>query len=329
MPDEAHSLPITMDDIQAAAVRLAGVALRTPVMTSRTANDIAGGSLFFKCENFQRGGAFKFRGAYNHIASLAPQERRRGIVATSSGNHAQGVALACRLLGVPPTILMPADAPANKVAATRGYGATVVTYDRQAVYPEAFVQEYAREHGLHWVPAYDDPLIMAGQGTTALELIEEAGQLDLLVVPAGGGGLMSGCATAAKALLPGIRVIGVETEGADDWVRSLARGERVMIDPPDTIADGIRTRQPGARPFAVARELVDAVVTVSDEEVRSAVRFLLWRMKLLAEPTGAVAPAAALSGRLGPLAGQRVGIVISGGNVDPEVLCAILGDGGE
>ena len=319
------ALPIGLDDVRAAAERLRGVANRTPVMTSRTFDALAGAGarVFFKCENYQRVGAFKFRGAYNHIASLDPGERARGIVATSSGNHAQGVALACRLLGAPATILMPSDAPATKLAGTRGYGADVVLYDREKVYPETFVQEYAAAHNLHWVPAYDDPLIMAGQGTAALELVEDVGALDVFLAPMGGGGLMSGCATAVKGLLPATRVFGVETEGADDWVQSLARGERVMIDPPTTIADGIRTRQPGVRPFAQCRALLDGVVVVSDDEVREAMRFMVTRMKLVVEPTGAVAAAAVMAGRLGDLAGKRVGVIVSGGNVDPEVLCAI------
>ncbi|MBI5948142.1 MAG: pyridoxal-phosphate dependent enzyme [Chloroflexi bacterium] len=323
---ENAGLPIGLDDVRAAAERLRGVANRTPVMTSRTFDALAGDGtrVFFKCENYQRVGAFKFRGAYNHIASLAPEERARGIVATSSGNHAQGVALACRLLGAPATILMPSDAPATKLAATRGYGATVVLYDREKTYPETFVQEYATTHDLHWVPAYDDPLIMAGQGTAALELVEEVGALDFFLAPMGGGGLMSGCATAVKGLLPGTKVFGVETEGADDWVRSLARGERVMIDPPATIADGIRTRQPGVRPFAQCRALLDGVVVVSDEEVREAMRFMVTRMKMLVEPTGAVAAAAVMAGKLGDLAGKRVGVIVSGGNVDPDVLCEVL-----
>ncbi len=320
------ALPIGLNDVRIAAERLRGVANRTPVMTSRTFDTRAGAGtrVFFKCENYQRVGAFKFRGAYNHIASLEPGERARGIVATSSGNHAQGVALACRLLGTHATILMPSDAPATKLAATRGYGANVVLYDREQVYPETFVQEYAKAHGLHWVPAYDDPLIMAGQGTAALELVEEVGALDVFLAPMGGGGLMSGCATAVKGLLPAAKVLGVETDGADDWVQSLARGERVMIDPPATIADGIRTRQPGVRPFAQCRALLDGVVVVSDGEVREAMRFMVTRMKMLVEPTGAVAAAAVMAGRLGDLAGKRVGVIASGGNVDPEVLCAVL-----
>jgi threonine dehydratase len=322
---EVPPLPISIADVREAAGRLNGVANRTPVMTSRTFDELVGGArVFFKCENFQLGGAFKFRGAYNHISALTREERANGVVAASSGNHAQGVALAARLLGIPALIVMPFDAPSAKLAATRGYGAEVVQYDRLRDRPEVLLAQFAAERGMHPVPAFDDAMIMAGQGTAALELLEEVGPLDLVVVPTGGGGLLSGTVTAARGLSPATRVFGIEPEGADDWVQSLARGERVAIDPPTTIADGVRTRQPGILPFAVVSRLVDGIATVSDNQIREAVRFHVLRMKLLVEPTGAIPAAALMSGKLGDLRGLRIGAIISGGNVDPEVLCAIL-----
>ena len=328
-------LPIGFADVRQAAERLRGVAHRTPIATSRTVDAEVGpgARVFLKCENLQRGGSFKFRGAYNRLAALTPEERARGVVAFSSGNHAQGVALAARELAVPATILMPTDAPASKVAATRGYGAEIVRYDRQTQDREALGRELAEARGLTLVPPYDHPLIMAGQGTAALELIEDVGPLDLLLTPLGGGGLLSGSATAAKGLAPDIRVIGVETETSNDWVLSLRAGERVRIPPPATIADGMRTQQPGALTFPVVRRLVDDVLTVSDDEVIAAMRVLLLRLKLLVEPTGAVPFALLRSGRLGDasassgqaLAGRRIGVILSGGNVDPDVLREVLG----
>jgi len=319
-------LPIGLADVERAAARLCGVANRTPVVTSRSVDRRVGVGtrVFFKCENLQRGGAFKFRGAYNRLAALTPDERARGVVAFSSGNHAQGVALAARELGVPATIVMPTDAPASKVAATRAYGAEIVTYDRLTEDREAIARAVATERGLVLVPPYDHPLIMAGQGTAALELLEEVGPLDLLLAPLGGGGLLSGCATAARGLAPDIRLIGVETELSNDWEQSLRVGERVRISPPPTIADGMRTQQPGELTFPVVQALVEAVLTVSEDEVKEAVRWLLLRMKLLVEPTGAVPVALLLSGRLGDLTDRRVGVILSGGNVDPDVLCEIL-----
>lgn len=322
-PDE---LAISFGDVRAAADRLKGVVSRTPVVTSRTVDEMVGGRAFFKCENLQRAGSFKIRGAYNRLSQLSPDERARGVVAFSSGNHAQGVALAARDLGVPATIVMPLDAPASKVAATRAYGAEIVRYDRLTQDREAIARRLADERGLTLVPPYDHPLIMAGQGTAALELIEDAGPLDLLLTPLGGGGLLSGSITAAKGLLADVRVIGVETEASNDWEQSLRAGERIRIDPPDTIADGIRTQQPGVLTFPVVQRLGASVMTVSEEEVKAAMRFLLLRMKLLVEPTGAVPAALLLSGRLGPLVGQRVGVILSGGNVDPDVLCGVLGE---
>jgi threonine dehydratase len=309
--------------VGAAAERLAGVAHRTPVLTSRTADANTGATLFFKCENLQRGGAFKFRGAYNRLALLDPDERKRGVVAFSSGNHAQGVALAARELGIQATIVMPTDAPPGKLAATRGYGAEIVPYDRLTEDREAIARALAVERGLTVVPPYDDPRIMAGQGTAALELLEDVGPLDWLLAPLGGGGLLSGCATAACALAPDIRVVGVETETSNDWELSFQTGERVRIPPPDTIADGMRTQQPGALTFPVVRRLAYGVRTVSDRDVKTAMRFLLLRMKLLVEPTGAVPVALLLSGRL-EVRGQRVGVILSGGNADPALIAEIV-----
>ena len=322
----APALPISIDDVRAASVRLRGVAQRTPVMRSHTADTIAGDGrqLLFKCENFQTIGAFKLRGAYNAIVQLDTAVRASGVAAASSGNHAQAVALAARMLGAPAVICMPHDAPAAKRAATEGYGARVVEFDRATTRPEDAVAEVAQREGLTVIPAFDHPHVMAGQGTLALELFEDAGLLDALVVPLGGGGLLSGCATVAKALNPACRVVGVETEGADDWVQSLARGERVLIDPPTTIADGIRTRQPGVHTFEQVRAFVDDVVLVSDAEVLEAMRFMVLRMKLVVEPPGAVAAAAALPGRAGIPAGASAGIGVSGGNVDASLLARIL-----
>ena len=315
---------ISLADVRQAAERLRGVANRTPVTTSRTFDSLLGARVFFKCENLQRGGAFKFRGAYNRLAALTPEERTRGVVAFSSGNHAQGVALAARELGVPATVVMPTDAPALKLAATRGYGARVVSYDRLTENREDIARRLAEEGGLTLVPPYDHPLIMAGQGTAALELIEEVGPLDWLLTPVGGGGLLSGTVIAATGLLPQIKVIGVETETSNDWVLSLAAGQPVRIPPPDTIADGMRTQQPGALTFPIVQKLAHGVITVSDDEVKEAMRFLLLRLKLLVEPTGAVPVALLLSGRL-DVRGQRVGVILSGGNADPALLAEVLG----
>ncbi|TMF04428.1 MAG: pyridoxal-phosphate dependent enzyme [Chloroflexi bacterium] len=312
-----------LDDVRQAAERLRGVANRTPVATSRTVDDLVGGRVFFKCENLQRGGAFKFRGAYNRLAALSAEERQRGIVAFSSGNHAQGVALAARELEVPATVVMPTDAPTLKLAATQAYGAAVVRYDRLTEDREAIARCLAEEHGLTLVPPYDHPLIMAGQGTAALELIEEVGPLDWLLAPVGGGGLLSGCVIAATGLLPGIKTIGVETEKSNDWALSIEAGHPVRIPPPDTIADGMRTQQPGALTFPIVQRLAYGIRTVTDEEVKDAMRFLLLRMKLLVEPTGAVPVALLLSGRV-DLRGQRVGVILSGGNADPALLAEIL-----
>jgi threonine dehydratase len=302
------------DDVRAAARVLEGVAHRTPVVRSRTLGD----HVVLKPENLQRVGAFKFRGAYNKIASL---ERGANVVAFSSGNHAQAVALASQLLGANATILMPEDAPPNKLAATRGYGAEVVTYDRYTGDRESIAAELAEERGgAEIVPPYDDPLIMAGQGTAALELIEDGGIVDTLVVPVGGGGLIAGCATIAKEL--GVRrVVGVEPAAGNDWEQSFARGERVEIDVPRTIADGLQTHAPGRYPWEVAQQLVDEIVTVTDEEIVEAMRFAFERLKLVIEPSGAVGIAAL---RQGKVEAPSVGIVVSGGNVDPARFAALV-----
>ncbi len=305
---------LELDDIRAAAARLDGVAHRTPVLTSRTLDEQTGAHVHLKAECFQRGGAFKFRGAYNKLSSLPDDALQRGVIAYSSGNHAQAVALAAALLGSHATIVMPEDAPAAKVEATRGYGAEIVLYDRWTESREEIGARLAAERGLELVKPYDDPLVMAGQGTTALELLAEVPDLDLLVTPIGGGGLMAGCATVVRALRPAARVVGVEPEAGNDTARSLAAGERVQIGVPWTIADGLQAREPGELTFAVNQRLVDEVVTVSDAEIVDAMVFLFDRMKLVVEPSGAVGVAALLSGKVDARS-RQVGIVISGGNV--------------
>jgi threo-3-hydroxy-L-aspartate ammonia-lyase len=314
---------ISLDDVRAAAAVLDGVAHRTPVLTSRTLDAATGATVFCKAECFQRGGAFKFRGAYSMISRLPSEQRSRGVAAYSSGNHAQAVAIAAGLSGVPATILMPADAPAAKLEATRGYGARVVTYDRYTEDREALGAELAEREGLALVPPYEHPLIMAGQGTAALELLEEQPALDALLVPVGGGGLMAGCATAARALVPGITLIGVEPEAGDDTRRSLAAGERVRIDVPRTIADGQQAETPGRLTFEVNRRLVDGVELVSDDDILAALRFAFDRMKVALEPSGASALAALLAGRV-RLPGRRVGVVLSGGNVGADRFAALI-----
>jgi threo-3-hydroxy-L-aspartate ammonia-lyase len=311
---------IELADIEAAARRLDGVANRTPVVTSRTLDSVVGAEVHLKAECLQRGGAFKFRGAYNKISSLSEPA---GVVAYSSGNHAQAVAIAARLVGTSATIVMPKDAPPAKVDATRGYGAEIVTYDRWTESREEIGARLARERGLELVPPYEDPLVMAGQGTVALELLADIPELDVLVVPVGGGGLIAGCATAAKALRPSIRVVGVEPEAGDDTRQSLAAGKRVRIDVPRTIADGLQAATPGELTFAVNRERVAEIVTVSDAEILDAMAFLFDRLKLVTEPSGAVGVAALLAGRIEPRG--RVGVVISGGNVGVARFAELLG----
>jgi threonine dehydratase len=314
---------ISLDDVHAAARRLHGVAHRTPVITSRTLDDHTGAQVFVKAENLQRAGAFKFRGAFNAVASLPAEERRKGVATVSSGNHAQALALAARLHDVPAVILMPEDAPEGKLAATRGYGAEVIPFDRYAQDREDLLAELVEERGLQPVHPYDDPRVMAGQGTAALELLEDAGPLDLLLVPVGGGGLIAGCATAVAGVSPQTRVIGVEPEAGDDTRRSLIAGERVRIPVPRTIADGQQLPAPGELTFPVVQELVEEVVTVSDAEIVATMRFLFERCKTVAEPSGASAPAALLHGRV-HAEGARVGVVISGGNVAADRFAALL-----
>ncbi|GAB4437734.1 MAG: threo-3-hydroxy-L-aspartate ammonia-lyase [Anaerolineae bacterium] len=321
------SLAITFDDVLAAARQIEGVANRTPVVTSRTVDELVGARVYFKCENMQRVGAFKFRGAYNALSRLSKAERARGVVTHSSGNHAQGVALAAKLLGISATIVMPTDAPASKLAATRGYGAEIISYNRQTEIREEISARVAQERGLTFVHPYDHPHIMAGQGTAALELLQDVPELDVLVTPVGGGGLLSGCATAAKAIRPDIAVYGVETEASNDWWQSLASGRRVRIEPPDTIADGMRTQQPGELTFPVVRRHVNGIVLVSEAQVVEAMRFMLTRMKIVVEPTGAVAPAAVLNRQVAATGG-KIGVIVSGGNVDTALLAQLLGTGG-
>jgi threonine dehydratase len=315
---------VTPLDVRAAAERIAGVAHRTPVMRSRNLDQRCGCTVFVKCENFQRMGAFKFRGAYNMLAQLDAAQRKAGVVAYSSGNHAQGVALAAQLLGIPATIVMPSDAPAVKLEATRGYGAEVVLYERERSHREEIALGLARERGATLVPPFDHPHIVAGAGTVALELIEDAGHLDAIVVPLGGGGLMGGTAVAAHGIDPDIAIFGVEPEAGNDFVQSLAAGEQRTIPVPATIADGLQTTRPGDLTFALAREHGAKAVTVSDDELRATVRFVYERMKLVAEPSGVAALAALMHGRLPELASKRVGVIISGGNVDPTSYARIL-----
>jgi threonine dehydratase len=305
---------ISIDDVREAAARIEGLVHRTPVLTSRYLDEATGASVFLKAENQQRIGAFKFRGACNAIASLDVAERDRGVAAASSGNHAQAVALAARLHGARATILMPHDAPASKLEATRGYGAEVIGFDRFTEDREALLADLVTERGMVPVHPYDNELVMAGQGTLVLELIEQAGPLDALLVCVGGGGLIAGCATAAKALAPDIRVIGVEPEAGDDVKRSLAAGERVRIDVPRTIADGQQIAIPGELTFPVIQERVDEIALASDGEIVAAMRVLFERVKTVAEPSGACALAALLAGRV-DLRGARVGVTVTGGNV--------------
>lgn len=312
--------PVCYADVLAAARLLEGKAHRTPVLTSRSVDERTGGHIFFKCENLQRAGAFKFRGAYNALGNLTPEQRRHGVVAYSSGNHAQAVALAGRLLHIPATIVMPTDAPQVKIDATRGYGAQIVLYDRARDDREAIAAALARELGVTLAPPFNHPHIIAGQGTAALELIEETGPLDVLLVPCGGGGLLSGCAIAARALSPGIEVMGVEPAAGDDVTRSFASGVIQTISNPDTIADGARTTAPGDLTFPLIMQHVSRMLTVEDDALLKAMWYLWERLKIIVEPTGALGAAAVLEGGL-DVAGKRVGVVLSGGNADFSYLC--------
>jgi threonine dehydratase len=315
---------ISLDDVRAAARRIDGVAHRTPVLTSRALDEATGATVLLKAENLQRAGAFKFRGAYNTVASLTDAERERGVATVSSGNHAQALALAAKLHAARAVILMPDDSPAGKLAATQGHGAEVIRFDRYGQDREQLLAELVAERGLVPVHPYDDERVMAGQGTVALELIEDAGPLDVLLVCVGGGGLISGCSTAAKGLLDGVRVIGVEPEAGDDVKRSLAAGERVRIEVPRTIADGQQLPTPGELPFEVIRERVDEVALASDADIVDAMRFLFERLKTVVEPSGACALAALMAGRVGDVRGLRVGVTLTGGNVTAARFAELL-----
>ncbi|KWH07491.1 serine dehydratase [Burkholderia territorii] len=313
----------TYDDVAAAAARLDGHAHRTPVMTSRTIDEALGAQVFFKCENLQRMGAFKFRGAFNALSRFDATQRRQGVVAFSSGNHAQAIALSARILGIPATIVMPQDAPAAKMAATRGYGGNVVTYDRYTEDREQIGRALAEKHGLTLVPPYDHADVIAGQGTAAKELFDEVGPLDAVFTPLGGGGLLSGTALATRALSPHAKLYGVEPEAGNDGQQSFRSGSIVHIDTPRTIADGAQTQHLGNLTFPILRRDVDDILTATDAELVDCMRFFATRMKIVVEPTGCLSLAAARRMK-DELKGKRVGIVISGGNVDLENFCALI-----
>jgi len=313
----------TYADVVAAAARIEGHALRTPVLQSRTVNDAFGAEVFFKCENFQRMGAFKFRGAFNALARLDEAAQRAGVLAFSSGNHAQAIALAGRLLGIAATIVMPSDAPASKVAATQGYGGKVVFYDRYTEDREQISRKLAAEQGLTLIPPFDHPDVIAGQGTAAKELFEEVGPLDAFFVCLGGGGLLSGSALAARALAPGCKLYGVEPEAGNDGQQSFRSGQIVRIATPQTIADGAQTSALGELTFPIIRRYVTDVLTVSDAQLVDAMRFMAARMKIVVEPTGCLGFAAARAMKAS-LRGQRVGVLISGGNIDLDRFCELL-----
>jgi len=314
---------VTFADLEAAHQRLAGVANKTPVMTSRTVNELTKSQVFFKCENFQRMGAFKFRGAYNALSQLSEQQKQQGVLTFSSGNHAQAIALSGQLLNIPTTIVMPKDAPAVKLAATRGYGAEVLLYDRAEMTREELAAELCQERQLTFIHPYDRPQVIAGQGTTAKELIEEVGELDLLLVCCGGGGLLSGCAIAAKTLSPRCKVVGVEPEKADDATRSFHTKTLHTVRNPDTIADGARTPSLGKITFPLVLKYVDDMATVSEDAIKRTMYFLWERMKIVVEPTGVLAAAALLEGVV-TAPGAKVGVIISGGNVDLQQAGAIF-----
>jgi threo-3-hydroxy-L-aspartate ammonia-lyase len=319
---------LTTQLINEAAERIRGHVHRTPVITSHSFNEVAGREVFFKCENLQRAGAFKIRGATNKILSLNDDEKRRGVAAFSSGNHAQAVALASREAGISAVIAMPDDAPKAKVAATRAYGAEIIFYDRLKQDREGVAVEIAEREGRVMVPPYDDYLILAGQGTCGLEFLEEVPDLDCLLAPCSGGGLFAGVSTAAKALNPGIRCFAVEPDTADDTRQSFLKGERVSIPPPPTIADGLRVQSPGKLTFPVLQKTAEDVLTVSDDQIVETIKFFLFRMKLLVEPSGAAAAAAVLMNKL-PSDARRVGVVLSGGNIDAALLARLLAPKGD
>ena len=314
---------LTLELIRQAEARVAGRIHRTPVVTSRSFNNVAGCEVFFKCENLQRAGAFKIRGATNKILSLTAEEKKRGVIAVSSGNHAQAVALASREAGIRSVVAIPVDAPRAKVEATRNYGADIRFFDRQRDDRDAFGREIAEREGLVMVPAYDDYLIMAGQGTCGSEFLEEVSDLDCIMTPCSGGGLFAGVSTAAKSIKPSIHCFAVEPEVANDTQQSIRKGERVTIPPPLTLADGLRVQTPGELTFPITRANAEDVLTTTDEEIIAAMRFMLFRMKLLVEPSGAAA-AAAVFARKVPGELKRIGIVLSGGNIDSDVLARLL-----
>jgi len=316
-PIDTDNLQVTFDDVSAAATRLNGVANETPIMTSRTVDARTGAMAFFKCENFQRVGAFKFRGGYNALAQFSEEQKERGVIAYSSGNHAQAIALAGRLLDIPATIVMPENAPEVKLDATAGYGAEIVPYDPETTVREELAAEIAEERELTLIPSFDHPDVVAGQGTAGLELLQDVGSLDTLLVCCGGGGLLSGCALAAEALAPDCSVIGVEPATANDAERSFETGTLHEVEHPDTIADGARTRHLGKVTFPLVLEYVDDVVSVSDEAILRAMHLLWERMKIVVEPTGALATAALLEGAV-DVTDQRVGVLVTGGNADLE-----------
>ncbi len=314
---------LTIELIREARERIAGRVHHTPVVTSQSFNEVAGKQVFFKCENLQRAGAFKIRGATNKIRSLSAEEKKRGVVAFSSGNHAQAVAVAAGEAGVRALVAMPDDAPKAKIAATRSYGAEIIFYDRRKEDREAFALDLGERERLVLVPPYDDYLILAGQGTCGLEFLEEVPDLDCILAPCSGGGLFAGVATAARAANPSIRCFPVEPDTADDTRQSFVKGERVSIPPPPTIADGLRVQSPGAVTFPIVQSLAEDVLTVSDEEIIATLRFILFRMKLLVEPSGVAAAAAVMFQKL-PADLKRVGVVLSGGNIDPEALAKLV-----
>ena len=315
---------LQFSEVEKAAARIKGVAHRTPVLTSRTADGMARAQLYFKCENFQRIGAFKFRGAYNALSKFSDEQRRAGVVTFSSGNHAQAIALSASLLGMAAAIIMPKDAPALKVAATKGYGAEVILYDRYTEDREEIGRRLAQERGMTLIPPYDHPDVICGQGTATMELIEEVGQLDVLLVCLGGGGLLAGSALAAAAMSPGCRIIGVEPEAGNDGQQSLRSGAVVRIGVPDTIADGAMVTHIGEHNFEVIKREVDDIVTVTDAQLVDTMKFFAERMKMIVEPTGCLGAAAALHGAV-PVEGKRVGILISGGNVDLARFARLVG----
>ena len=315
---------LQFSEVEKAAARIKGVAHRTPVLTSTTANKLACAQLFFKCENFQRSGAFKFRGAYNALSKFTDEQRRAGVLTYSSGNHAQAIALSASLLGIAATIIMPHDAPALKVAATKGYGAEVIVYDRYTQDREEIGRRLAQERGMTLIPPYDHPDVICGQGTAAMELFEDVGALDVLLVCLGGGGLLAGSALAAAAMSPDCRIIGVEPEAGNDGQQSLRSGAVVYIAVPDTLADGAMTTHLGVHNFEVIRREVDDVVTVTDAQLVATMKFFAERMKMIVEPTGCLAAAAAMHGAVA-VEGKRVGILISGGNVDLARFAALVG----